>query len=37
MVENLQNLGRYKKTSSLERKLGNKFAKLSIKGDAHEN
>jgi hypothetical protein len=37
MVENLQNLGRNKKTSSLERKLGNEFAKLSIEGDVDEN
>jgi hypothetical protein len=33
----LHNLGKNKKTPSLERKLENEFAKLSIKGDEHEN
>jgi len=36
MVETIHILGKNKKTPSLERKLENEFAKLSINGDEHE-
>lgn len=36
MVETIHNLGKNKKTPSVERNLENEFAKLSINGDEHE-
>jgi hypothetical protein len=36
MVETIHNLGKNKKTPSLERKLENEFAKLSINRGEHE-